>query len=112
MQRLVAEKPENVWETVYALVQLATGDVDVEGKGNLQEQIDRMDAHTDSISVIDDAGKTITTTYADGTRTVAVMDDTSIVERAYDADGSLISRTGVFMNENQIEIKELGTDEE
>lgn len=111
MQR-VTEKPENVWETVYALMQLATGDVDVAGKGNLQEQIDRMDAHTDSISVIDDAGKTITTTYADGTRTVAVMDDTSIVERAYDADGSLISRTGVFMNENQIEIKELGTDEE
>ena len=43
---------------------------------------------------------------------VAVMDDTSIIENVYDADGSLISRTGVFMDEDQIEVKELGTDEE
>ena len=112
MQRLVAEKAENVWETVYALMQLATGDVDVAGKGNLQEQIDNLGAHSDSISVIDDTGRTITTKYADGTRTVAVMDDTSIIENTYDADGILISRTGIFMNENQIEVKELGADEE
>lgn len=112
MQRPVIEKPENVWETMYALMQLVTGDVDVAGKGSLQEQIDNLGAHTDSISVIDDAGKTITTTYADGTRTVAVMDDTSIIENTYDAGGSLISRTGAFMSGDQIEVKELGTDEE
>ena len=112
MQRPVSEKTENVWETMYALMQLVTGDVDVAGKGSLQEQIDNLGAHTDSISVIDDAGRTITTTYADGTKTVAVMDDTSIIENTYDADGILISRTGIFMNENQIEVKELGADEE
>ena len=38
--------------------------------------------------------------------------DTSIIENTYDADGILISRTGIFMNENQIEVKELGADEE
>lgn len=112
MQRQVSERTDNVWEKVYGLMKLVTGDVDVAGKGNLQEQIDNMDTHTDSVSVIDDAGKTITTTYADGTRVVAVMDDTSIIENVYDADGSLISRTGVFMDEDQIEVKELGTDEE
>ncbi|MDE5698178.1 MAG: hypothetical protein K2I96_12340 [Lachnospiraceae bacterium] len=112
MQRQITEKTENVWEKVYGFIKLVTGDVDVAGKGNLQEQIDNMGTHTDSVSVIDDAGRMITTTYADGTKTVAVMDDTSILENTYDTGGNLISRTGVFMNEDQIEVKELGTDEE
>ncbi len=111
MQRQVSEKTDNVWEKVYGLMKLVTGDVDVAGKGNLQEQIDNMDTHTDSVSVIDDAGKTITTTYADGTKVVIAMDDTSMIETVYDAEGRKVSRTGIYMDENRIEIRGLGLDE-
>lgn len=112
MQRLVTEKPENVWETVYALMRLATGDVDVAGKGSLQEQIDSIFDTQDSVTVIDDDDKSITTTYADGTRAVIAMDDTSMIETVYDAEGGKVSRTGVYTDANRIEIRGLGLDEE
>lgn len=88
------------------------GDVDIESKGSLQEQIDSMFDTQDSVSVIDDDGKSITTTYADGTRDCIVMDDTSMIETVYDAKGVKVSRTGVYINENRIEIRGLGLDEE
>lgn len=115
-RRLLAERSGDVWETVFDLVKQVTGDVDAAGKGNLQEQIDtileEMDAGKDSVSVIDDTGRTITTTYANGTKAVSVMDDTSITETVYDAEDSVVSKTGMYITDNKIEIKELRIDEE
>lgn len=105
-----------VWKKLWSLVNMLVGDVDFDGKGNLQEQIDSiqngLNAQMDNVSVIDDDGKSIITTYADGTRAVIVMDDTSMIETVYDAEGVKASRTGVYMNENRIEIRGLGLDEE
>lgn len=116
MQRALTEKPGNVWEKVFGFIRQITGNVDAAGKGTLQEQIDNVmeDINTqeDCVSVIDEDGKTITTTYADGTKTVTVMDDAGIVETAYDADGMRVSKTSIHMSDNRIEIKELGADEE
>lgn len=116
------EQWEKVWSLVRMLVgnvditnkgnlQDQIGDVDLENKGSLQEQIDSIFDSQDSISVIDDTKKLITTTYADGTSTVIVMDDTSMIETVYDAEGGKVSRTGIYMDENRIEIRGLGLDE-
>lgn len=40
------------------------------------------------------------------------MDDTSMIETVYDAGGVKVSRTGVYINENRIEIRGLGLDAE
>lgn len=114
------------WEKVWSLVRMLVGNVDITNKGNLQDQIGNVDIENrgslqdqidsifdtqDSISVIDDTKKLITTTYADGTSTIIVMDDTSIIETEYDAEGGKVSRTGIYMEENRIEIRGLGLDE-
>lgn len=116
MQRTLTEKPGNVWEKVFGFIRQITGNVDAAGKGTLQEQIDSvledMNTQEDSVSVIDESSKTITTTYADGTRTVTVMDDAGMMETAYDADGMQVSKTSIHMSGNKIEIKELGANEE
>ncbi len=93
-------------------LQKQIGNVDLENKGSLQEQIDSIFDSQDSISVIDDDNKSIITTYSDGTSAVIVMDDTSMIETVYDAEGGKVSRTGVYMDENRIEIRGLGLDEE
>lgn len=93
-------------------LQKQIGNVDIENKGSLQEQIDSILGTQDSVSVIDDDDKSITTTYADGTRAVIVMDDTSMIETVYDAEDVKVSRTGVYMDKNRIEIRGLGLDEE
>lgn len=116
------------WEKVWSLVRMLVGNVDITNKGNLQDQIGNVDienrgslqdqidnmqnavnVQNDSISVIED--KVITTTYADGTSTIIVMDDTSMIETEYDAEGGKVSRTGIYMEENRIEIRGLGLDE-
>ncbi len=92
-------------------LQKQIGNVDIENRGSLQEQIDSIFDTQDSISVIDDTNKLITTTYADGTKAVIAMDDTSMIETVYDAEGGKVSRTGIYMDENRIEIRGLGLDE-
>lgn len=108
------EGEDGVWAKLWSLVKILVGDVDFESNGSLQEQIDNMqnavNVQNDSISVIED--KVITTTYADGTSTIIVMDDTSMIETEYDAEGGKVSRTGIYMGENRIEIRGLGLDEE
>lgn len=99
------------WTKVWSLVKMLTGNVDIENKGSLQEQLDSIFDTQDSVSVIDDDDKSITTTYADGTSTIIVMDDTSMIETEYDAEGGKVSRTGIYMEENRIEIRGLGLDE-
>lgn len=107
------EGEDGVWAKLWSLVKILVGDVDFESNGSLQEQIDNMqnavNVQNDSISVIED--KVITTTYADGTSTIIVMDDTSMIETEYDAEGGEVSRTGIYMEENRIEIRGLGLDE-
>lgn len=107
------EGENGVWAKLWSLVKILVGDVDFESNGSLQEQIDNMqnavNVQNDSISVIED--KVITTTYADGTSTIIVMDDTSMIETEYDAEGGKVSRTGIYMEENRIEIRGLGLDE-
>ena len=106
---------DGVWAKLWSLVKLLVGNVDFESNGSLQEQINDMqnglNTQSDSVSIIDDNNKSITTTYADGTSTVIVMDDTSMIETAYDAEGGKVSRTGIYMDENRIEIRGLGLDE-
>lgn len=65
-----------------------------------------------SVSVIDDATGTVTTTYADGTRVVITVNDASIIEAVYDAGGNIVSKTGTYITDNRIEVKELEIDEE
>ncbi len=107
------EGEDGVWAKLWSLVKILVGDVDFESNGSLQEQIDNMqnavNVQNDSISAIED--KVITTTYADGTSTIIVMDDTSMIETEYDAEGGKVSRTGIYMEENRIEIRGLGLDE-
>lgn len=104
-----------LWTRLWSLVKLLVGDVDFERNGTLQKQIDDIQnglTVNDSVSVIDDDNKSITTTYSDGTKAVIVMDDTSMIETVYDAEGGKVSRAGVYMDENRIEIRGLGLDEE
>lgn len=65
-----------------------------------------------SVSVIDDATGTVTTTYADGTRVVSTVNDSSIIETVYDADGNMVSKMGTYITDDKIEVKELEIDEE
>lgn len=71
-----------------------------------------LSAGNNSVSVISEDGNTITTTYSDGTKMVAIMDDTSIIQEEYDAEGVLISKTGTYITDTAIETKELGIKDE
>lgn len=73
------------------------------------EILDEMlgDESTDSTTVIADDNTSVTTTYADGSKVVVNMDDTSIIETYYDAEGNVTGKKGTYIDGNTIEEKEL-----
>ncbi|MCM1220436.1 MAG: hypothetical protein NC548_38720 [Lachnospiraceae bacterium] len=72
-----------------------------------QESIKNALSAENCVIEISDDGNMITTVYEDGARTVTAVKNTSIIKEEYSAEGELISKIGVYITDNKIEVKKL-----